>query len=79
MRKASVCPELNTLMYVVKLSDGEIRLYATDMIADNIWAQVYPDGKHYVTFESIIDHQVDNSLAVFNYIYWIINSSGTMQ
>ena len=64
MGNANIRPELNTLMYEVKFPDGEIRPYAANIIADNIWAQVDPKGQHYVVFESIIDHHVDSSVAV---------------
>ena len=34
---ANVRPELNTMMYEVEFPDGEVRLYAANMIAKNIW------------------------------------------
>ena len=51
-------------MYEVVFLDGEIRPYAVNVIADNIWAQVDPDRQRYVIFELIIDHHVDNSIAM---------------
>ena len=51
-------------MYEVEFPDGEIRPYAANVIADNIWAQVDPDGQRYVIFESIINHHIDSSVAV---------------
>ena len=62
MGNVNICPQLNTFMYGVEFSDGEIRLYAVNVIADNIWSQVDPEGLHYVIFQSIIDHHVDNSV-----------------
>ena len=64
MGNANVRPELNTFMYEVEFPDDEIRAYAVNVIADNIWAQVNSDGQCYVIFESIIDHHVDNSIVV---------------
>ena len=37
---ANVRPELNTLMYEVEFPDGEIRPYAANIIADNIWTRL---------------------------------------
>ena len=51
-------------MYEVEFLDGEIRPDAANVIADNIWAQVDPDGQRYVIFKSIIDHHVDSSVVV---------------
>ena len=51
-------------MYEIEFPDGEIRPYAANVIADNIWAQVDPEGQRYVIFESIIDYHVDSSVTV---------------
>lgn len=64
MDNANVCPELNTSMYEVEFPDGDIRPYDTNVIADIRSTQVNPDGQHYVMFELIIDHHVDNSIAL---------------
>ena len=60
----NVQPELNTMMYEVEFPDGEVRPHAANMIAENIWSQVDTEGQRYVTFESIIDHYVDSTIAV---------------
>ena len=67
-------------MYEVEFPDGEIRPYAANVIADNIWAQVDPEGQRYVIFESIIDHHVDNSVAVSKEnMYISVNGQSTMR
>ena len=63
-------------MYEVEFPDGEIRPYAANVIADNIWAQVDPDGQRYVIFESIIDHHVDSSVAVTKENMYIFSTNG---
>ena len=54
--------------------------YAANVIADNIWAQVDPDGQRYVIFELIIDHHVDSSVAVTKKnMYLSVNDRRTIQ
>jgi hypothetical protein len=38
---ANINPILNTIMYEVEFPDGEIKPYAANVIADNIYSQVY--------------------------------------
>ena len=37
-------PLLNTMVYDVKIPDGSIREYRENIIADNIFSQVYSEG-----------------------------------
>ena len=61
---ANIWPQLNALMYEVEFPDGEMKPYAANVIAENIWSQVDPEGQRYVIFESMIGHHVNNSIAV---------------
>ena len=80
MGNANIRLELNILIYEVIFPDGEIRLYAANVIADNIWAQVNLDEQHYVIFNSIIDHHVDSSVAeTKENMYRFVNGQRTMQ
>ena len=66
-------------MYEVEFLDGEIKPYAANMIAENIWSQVNPEGQHHVIFESIIDHHVNSSISVTQEnIYCYVNVRSTM-
>ena len=64
MGNANICLQFNTLLYKVEFPDGEIRLYAVNIIADNIWSQVNPERQHYAIFKLIVDHHVDSSITV---------------
>ena len=68
------------MMYEVEFPDGEVRSYTANKIADNVWPQVDTDGQPYVIFDMIIDHHVDNSVAVAKEnIYCFVNGQRTMQ
>ena len=80
MSNTNIQPELNTLMYELEFPDGEIRPYAANVIADNIWVQVDPEGLRYVIFELIIDHHIDSSVAITKEnMYLSVNGRRTMQ
>ena len=67
-------------MYEAEFLDGEIRPYAANLIAKNIWLQVYPEGQHYIIFEFIIDCHVDSNVAISKEnMYLVVNSCRTMQ
>ena len=52
-------PMLNTIVYDVKIPDGSIREYGANIIADNMYSQVYSEGfctpsyLEYLTFPKI--------------------------
>jgi len=50
-------PLLNTLSYNVEFSDGEVREHEANVIAENIYAQVDPDGCRQQLLDSILDHR----------------------
>ena len=53
-------PFLNTMIYDVEFPDGTIKEYAANVIADNMYAQVDPDGHAHGILESIIDFKKDD-------------------
>jgi len=48
-------PMMNTMIYEVEFQDGTIKEYATNVIADNIYAQVDHEGFMYTLLDAIID------------------------
>ena len=49
-------PMLNTLMYDVEFPDGEVKEYAANVIAENLFAQVDDEGFALPVFDSILDY-----------------------
>ena len=80
MGNTNICLQFNTLMYEVEYLNGEIRSYAVNVIADNVWSQVNLEGQRYVIFESIIDHYTNSSIAVSKEnMYHYLNGQRTMR
>ena len=50
-------PLLNTILYDVEFSDGQIRQYAANTIAENMYSQVDEEGYSNTRIESIIDNK----------------------
>ena len=50
-------PFLNTLVYNVQFPDGEVKEYAANVIAENMYSQVDTDGYRYQLLDSIVDHR----------------------
>ena len=48
-------PFLNTMVYDVEFYDGTIKEYATNIIAENMFAQVDPQGRSHAILDSILD------------------------
>ena len=68
------------MIHEVELLDGEVKPYAANIIAENIWSQVDPEGQRYVIFESIIDHHIDSTIAVSKAnMYLLVNRRLTIQ
>ena len=79
MSNTNIHLQFNTRMYEVEFPDDELRLSTANVIADNIWAQVNPDGQSYVIFVLIIAHHVDNSIVVSKEnMYCFVNGRRTM-
>ena len=50
-------PYLNTMKYNVEFSDGMIREYNANVIAENLYQQVDADGYHHTLLDTIVDHR----------------------
>ena len=54
-------PLLNTLVYDVEFSDGDVKKYAAKLIAENVLSQVDPNCYYTNTMEAILDHKRDGT------------------
>ena len=57
-------PFLNTVTYDVVFSDGQVKEYGANIIAENMLTQVDSDGYSLPLMDSIIDHHKDSSQAI---------------
>ena len=57
-------PFLNTITYDVEFSDGQVKEYGANIIAENMLTQVDSDGYSLSLMDSIIDHRTDPSQAI---------------
>ena len=62
-------PLLNTAIYDVEFPDGEIREYAANLIAENMYAQVDSEGYRYQLLQSIVDYEKDASAIATEDLY----------
>ena len=68
-------PFLNTMVYDVEFPDGVIKEYAANIIAENMYAQVDPDGHSTAILSEIIDF-TKNSKALSKDDMYITTKSG---
>ena len=54
-------PILDTREYHLEYEDGSTQVYAANLVAENIYAQVDDEGNMFSLMESIIDHKSDGS------------------
>ena len=54
-------PFLNTLTYDVEFSDGDIKEYSANVIAENMYSQVDENGCNTQMFDSIVDYRKDSN------------------
>ena len=52
-------PLLNSVLYDVEFSDGDIRQYSANIIAENMYSQVDEEGYSKTLFDSIVDYRSD--------------------
>ena len=52
-------PVLNTMLYDVQFTDGSIKPYSANIIAENILMQADGDRLHHQLLEGILDHSKD--------------------
>ena len=57
-------PFLNTVTYDIEFSDGQVKEYGTNIIAENMLTQVDSDGYSLSLMDSIIDNHKDPSQAI---------------
>ena len=57
-------PLLNSHLYEVEFTDGSVREYSANLIAENILVQVDEDGYSLTTINAIIDHKQDPEIVV---------------
>ena len=57
-------PTLNSYLCEVEFTDGSVREYSANMIAENILTQVDEEGYSPTMMNAIIDHEVDWDVAV---------------
>ena len=54
-------PLLNTLVYEVEFPDGTIRDYGANVIAENLYSQLDPDGYRQQIMDCILEHSKDDT------------------
>ena len=54
-------PFLNTMVYDVEFPDGTIKEYAANIIAENMFAQVDPQGRSHAILDCILDFKKDKT------------------
>ena len=72
-------PFLNTITYDVEFSDGQVKEYGANIIAENMLTQVDSDGYSLSLMDSIIDHLRDPSQAIPMEHKYITTKSGQKQ
>ena len=68
-------PMLNTMVYDVMIPDGSIREYGENIIADNMYSQVYSEGFLHSILSGILEFSKDTT-AVWKGNQYIITMSG---
>ena len=69
-------PFLNTITYNIEFSDGQVKEYGANIIAENMLTQVDLDGYSLSLMDSIIDHSKDPSQAIPMEDKYITTKSG---
>ena len=57
-------PYSNSILYEVEFTDGQVKEYAANIIAESMLAEVDTDGNHLRLMEGIVEWKKDESLAV---------------
>ncbi len=57
-------PILDSCMYEVEFSDGQVAEYSVNVIAENMYTQCDTEGNQYLHLDEIIDWQKDESQAI---------------
>ena len=62
-------PFLDTSVYEIQFSDGQILEYSANLIAEHLYSQANEEGCHQVLMDEIVDHKKDSTA--------VPNSDGT--
>jgi hypothetical protein len=57
-------PIMNSIVYEVEFPDGELREYATNILAEKMLSQVDYEGQNIMLMRDIIDYKKDEAMAV---------------
>ena len=68
-------PLFDTREYDIEFTDGAVKRYTVNVIAENMFAQVDEEGNLYLILREIVDHKKDNS-AVPNGIRYVQDMDG---
>ena len=69
-------PFLNSIIYDVEFSDGQVKEYAANIIAENMLTQVDSDGMSTTLMEAIVDHRRDDKKALQHHDKYIQTKNG---
>ena len=69
-------PRLNSVVYEVEMSDGQIKEYSANVIAENILRQVDHEGYSTTLIAGIIDYKKDPSVAIPKSDKWVTTRRG---
>ncbi len=69
-------PILDTRVFEVQFSDGHVGEYATNIIAENIYATIDDDEYETLLLHNIIDHRVNHMIALPESDMWITSHNG---
>lgn len=68
-------PILDTRVYEVQFQDGHVEDYATNVIAENLYAQIDNEGFHHMILNEIVDHRkLPSALPIDD--MWITSHNG---
>lgn len=70
-------PFLNSMIYDVEFSDGQVKEYAANIIAENMLTQVDSDGFSLTMMDGIIDYKRDDDVAISKKDMYIVTRRGT--
>ena len=69
-------PLLNSIIYDVEFPDGQIKEYAANVIAQNMYSQVDSEGRTFQVLDSVLDHSTDSTAVPMKDKY-VVTKSGT--
>jgi hypothetical protein len=73
---ANMNPILDTRVFEVIFPDGHVAEYATNVIAENMFAMVDDEGYETAIIKSIVDHRCDHNKALREQEAWITSHNG---